>query len=59
MQIGKMDFLINAKSRNQLVVVYLSQGIQYISHSLVLNIHISETKNFLGSEYFTIYCNPV
>ena len=57
MQIYRMDFLINAKSRNQLVIVYLSQGIQYMSHSLVLNIHISDTNNVLGSEYFYMYYN--
>ena len=57
MHIGKMDFLINAKSRNQLVIVYLSQGMPYISQLLVLYIHISERKDVSGSEYFTIYCN--
>ena len=46
MQIGKMDFLINAKSRNQLVIVYLSQGMPYISQLLVLYNHIGTLKMF-------------
>ena len=57
MHIGKMDFLINAKSRNQLVIVYLSQGMPYTSQLLVLNIYIKELKNISGSKYFTIYYN--
>ena len=57
MQIGRMDFSINAKSRNQLAIVYLSQGMPYISPLLVLYIDTRKLEYVSGHEFFTIYCN--